>query len=257
MTATRLRLEIISLFNYIKNEVLPLEFSEQVLNSALTYKSAINAYVPDYSLMDPSPISEGRGLVFFDDYMVGSRLVADSSKEQTTKVLVTGSSSYVLNYLNGSVGGSSTVPTHLSYFWNYVSVIPRWPGTTPPALPFVSMNIESSKKGPLQLGGGLTNKRTVYFDIFASSSAERDDISEVIHSSLYDRYIPIKDFSAGEYLNHSGTFNTTLSFPLPVLGTIFFTDITQRNVYFPTDFSDLNRYRSVISGTYESCVDSI
>jgi hypothetical protein len=255
MTASRLRLERISLFNYIKYEVIPTEFSERASNEALVYDAALNAYTPDTSL-DPSPTSEGRGWVFFDDSTVDGRIVVDSSQVQTSKISVVGASSYTINYTNGRITNPNTVPTSISYFWNYVSVIDRWLDTTPPPLPCVSLKIEESRKSGFQLGGGVKNTRTVYFDIFATSSAEREDISELIHNNLFNRRITIKDFSSGDYLNYDGTFNTSLSLPLDTLGSIFFLDVVQRNINLPNEWSDLNKYRSTVIGTYESLVDS-
>lgn len=257
MTASRLRLENISIFNYIKYESISPAFSEYKQNEPLVYNSSTGAYETQIT-REPLPTSEGRGWVFFDDYDVNGDgvMVADTSQEQTSKVVVNGAATYTINYLNGSILNPDTTPTDVSFYWNYVSVIPSWPGTTPPPLPFVSMGIDGREKDGFQLGGGVKNMSTVYFYVFATSDAERDDISEVVHDALFNRTITIKDFSDGGYLNYDGTYNTALSRPLPNFGRLRFLKISHKNIHSPDDIIELNRYRSVISGTYESFRDS-
>ncbi|MCK5018673.1 MAG: hypothetical protein KAS32_16550 [Candidatus Peribacteraceae bacterium] len=256
MSISRLRLENNSIFNYIKYEVISPQFTELSSGDDLVYNQALGAYVTQTDV-EPLPTSNGRGWSIFDDYTVNGKIVVDSSQEQTSKVVVVGASSYTVNYKNGSIKDPDTVPTSVSYYWDYVAVVPYWPGTNPPPLPFVSMSIEGSKKEGFQLGGGTKNLRTVYFDIFATSPAERDDISDVIHTALFNHTISIKDFSGGSYLNYDGTFNTGLSFPLTLQGTIRFIDTNHKNIHSVDDWSTLQKHRSIISGTYESFVDSV
>lgn len=255
MATSRLRLENTSLFNYIFYQVISPQFSEQ-LEEDLVYNPSTGVYEVR-SRMEPSPTSEGRGWVFFDDSLVNGDYIVDTSAEQTSKVSVTGASSYTINYLNGTISNPDTTPTSVSYYWNYVAVLPRWPGTKPPPLPFVSLKIESSEKTGFQLGGGVRDLRTVYFDIFATSDEERDDISEAIHSAIFNRNISIKDFSDGWYLNYDGTFNTSLSLPLSSLGSLRFIEANHKNLHFSDDWTGFNKYRSVVSGTYESFVDVV
>ena len=255
MAISRLRLENNSIFNYIKYEIISPQFTELASDDSLVYDQALSAYVAQ-NTSDPSPVSDGRGWVIFDDYTVNGKIIVDTTQEQDSKVVVTGATSYTVNYLNGSIVDPNTIPSTVSYYWDYVSVVPYWSGTTPPPLPFVSMSIEGSKKEGFQLGGGIRNLRTVYFDVFATSSAERDDISDVIHTAIFNHTIPIKDFSGGSYLNYNGTFNTNLSYPLTLLGNIRFLDTDHKNIHVSDDWSDLQKFRSLISGTYESFVDS-
>jgi hypothetical protein len=256
MSISRLRLENSSIFNYMKYEVISPQFTEQATNESLSYNSSTGGYVAQSSYV-PSPISDGRGWVFFDDTTVNGRIVVDASQEQNAKVTVTGASSYTINYLTGAIHNPNGVPTAVSYYWNYVSVISYWPGTNPPPLPFISMSIDSNKKEGFQLGGGVKNVRKVYFDIFASSASERDDLSDAVHSALFNRTITMKDFSDGNYLNYDGTFNTNLSYPLDILGNVRFIEIEHKNLHSVGDWSDLQKYRSIVSGTYESYVDSV
>jgi hypothetical protein len=254
MVASRLRLENTSIFNYIKYEVISPAFSEQIQNEALVFDQSNNLYKTN-STMEPSPTTQGRGWVIFDDNNVNGNIIVDTSQEQTSKVVVNGASNYTVNYLNGYILNPDTVPTSVSYYWDYVSVLTSWPGTEPPPLPFIAMNIDSTKKKGFQLGGGVKNLRTVYFDIFATSSSERDDMSDVIYDAIYNRNITIKDFESGGYLNYDGTFNTNISLPLPSLGTLFFIETGHKNLHFNDDWTDINKFRSVVSGTYESFVD--
>jgi len=255
MTASRLRLENASIFNFMKYEIISPAFSELSSVEDLVYDSNLAAYVAQ-SAMDPSPTSEGRGWVFFDDATVNSRIIVDTNSEQTTKVVVTGASTYTVNYLNGSIKNPDTTPTSVQYYWNYVSVLPSWPGTTPPPLPFVYMGIDANRKEGFQLGGGVRNLRTVSFDIFATTASERDDIADVVHSALFNRTITIRDFSGGGYLNYDGTFNSSVSIPPPNLGNLIFLDVTMKNIHVAGEWTDLHKYRSLVSGTYESLVDS-
>ena len=238
----------------MKDVVIPTEFSEQITNESLVYDSTIGGYITN-SQMLPSPTSLGRGWVYFDDATVGSRIVVDISAEQTSKVSVIGASSYTVDYVNGAIKNPNTTPSAVSYYWNYVSVLPHWPGTTPPPLPLVTLGIDLSEKAGFQLGGGHRNIRTVYFNIFATSPSERDDLTELILSYIHDRTVSILDFNDGEYLNYDGTFNTNLSLPLSSIGSMFFTSVTHRNVYASADWSDINSYRSVVTGNYESFVE--
>ena len=261
MSISRLRLENNSLFHYIKDKVLASSFSEELKEETLVYSSQYSRYSPD-SPMVPSPISDGRGWVYFDDSLVDGLRVVDTSTEQTSKVKVydatdtlISSVDYSVNYKFGAIsklGGND--PVKVSYFWNYVSVLPYWPNTVPPPLPLVTITIDFSEKKGFQLGPGTRNVRTVYFNIFATSTEERDDLSEVIHDSIHDRRADILDFSAGGFLKYDGTFNTDVV-PISSIGTMFFFETSQRNIHITDDFSDLQSYRSVVTGVYESFVE--
>jgi hypothetical protein len=226
-------------------------------SSNLIYNTKLNAYETSSNSIVPSPLSDGRGWIFFDDYEVNNKYVVDTTQEQSSKVVVTGASTYSVNYLNGRIFNANAVPTSVSYFWNYVAVVPYWPGTTPPSLPFVSMSIESNKKEGFQLGGGVKNVRRLYFDVYATTASERDDISDVIHTAIFNHTIAIKDFSYGSYLNYDGTFNSNLVYPLASQGNIRFYEVEHKNVHSIDDWTDIQKFRSVVSGVYESFVDPI
>jgi len=253
MEPTQFRLENNSLYNYIKNQVLPIRFSEHISNESLEYDSSIGGYITN-SLMQPSPTSRGRGWVYFDDAIVNGTTVVNVGAEQSSKVSVVGASSYDIDYVNGAIKNPDTTPTSVSYYWNYVSVMMGWPGTTPPSLPLVSILVDYSEKSGFQLGPGVKNTRSVSFHVFATSPEERDDLLESIHDSIHDKTINILDFSDGDYLNYDGTFNTDLSLPLVAISSLYFISTTSRIIYVEDSWTDLNMYRGVVNGTYESLV---
>lgn len=254
MSVSDLRLEDISLFNYIKHEVLPVKFSEQIQGESLVYSSALGGYIPDTSMI-PNPTSTGRGWVLFDDNTIGNRVIVDISEEQTTKVSIVGPTTYDINYFSGAIKNYDAIPTSINYYWNYVALLDAWPGTDPPKLPIVTIDITGFEKKGFQLGGGVKNIRDVVFNIFATTRAERDDLSETIYDSVYNKHIPIKDFSSGGYLNYDGTYDSTT--PGNLNGaTMYFYNIKHNNINVWSDFSDLNKYRSEIRCSYESYIDN-
>ncbi len=254
MSASDLRLEDISLLNYIKHEVLPVKFSEQLQNEDLVYNSVLGGYIADTSML-PSPTSLGRGWVLFDDATVGTRVIVDTSAEQTTKLSVVGPTTYDVDYVNGVIKNYDVDPTSVSYYWHYVSLLDAWPGTNPPELPIVTIDITGFEKEGFQLGGGVKNIRDVVFNIFATTRAERDDLSETIYDAVYNKYIVINDFSAGGYLNYDGTYSG--STPTNLNGAnMYFYNIRHNNINVWSDFSDLNKYRSEIRCSYESFIDN-
>ncbi len=254
MSASDLRLEDISLFNYIKHEVLPVKFSEQLQGESLVYNSVLGGYVADTS-MEPNPTSLGRGWVLFDDNTVGNRVLVDTTAEQTTKVSVVGPTTYDIDYKNGVIKNYDVEPTSVSYYWNYVSVLDAWPGTNPPDLPIVAIDITGSMKEGFQLGAGVKNIRDVVFSIFATTKAERDDLSDAMYDAVYNKYITINDFSSGGYLNYDGTYNGVT--PSNLNGAnMYFYNIKHNNINVWSDFSDLNKYRSEVRCSYESFIDN-
>lgn len=254
MSVSDLRLEDISLFNYIKHEVLPVKFSEQVTGESLVYSSTYGGYIAD-TLEEPSPTSLGRGWVLFDDTTVGSRIVVDTTAEQTDKITVVGPTTYTIDYTNGVIKDYDVDPTSVDYYYHYVSVLDSWPGTNPPALPIVSIDITKSRKEGFQLGGGEKRIRDVVFHIFATTKSERDDLSEAIYDAVYNKYITAKDFSVGGYLNYDGTYSGVTPESLNN-ASMYFYDIRHNNINVWSDFSDLNKYRSEVRCSYESYIDN-
>lgn len=246
MTISRLRLEDISLYNHVKYNILGLHFVERVPGASLSYDSSRNMWLPDYSSIEPSPVSRGRGWVPFDE--VGG--VVDTTSEQSSRVLVAGATTYDVNYFLGGIKNPNSTPTSVTYSWNYVSVIKGWPGIDPPPLPLVAIDIDSSSTAPLQLGPGYISNRAAKIHIFASSNAERDDITDILFSSLRGNSTTLIDYSLGDYLDPNGYYDNTFSpTEVPGVSSLYFENVTSRNVNSPGDWADLNKYRSVLSFT--------
>jgi hypothetical protein len=248
----RTRLEDITLYNYLKYEVLGCYFIERLEDVSLTYSATHSLYLPDYSDYDPSPASVGRGWVPFDE----SGGSIDTAAEQTTRVSVTGASTYTVNYLLGGIQNPNTVPTAVSFYWNYVSVVEGWPGGNPPPIPIVAIDILGYQQAGWQLGSGHIKSRAVSAYIFAHNKAERDDITEVLYDALYNKAAKLIDYSTGDYLASDGTFNSSFA-ALPITGTgkLYFDNVQARVINIANDWSDLNKFRSSVSFTMTSYVD--
>ena len=265
MTITLARMEDMSLQHYIKDVVLPLKWAERVVNVPLVCSTARQRFEADVVWL-PNFMDEGRGWVYFDP--VGTdTYVADAppSEEQTTRVVVNnevGSAiavdNYTVNYADGAITASGItmtpqgVPTTVDFTQYYVSVVDGWPGTDPPPAPIVAIDIAGFSKKGFQLGGGRKSIRRGVFHIFATSSAERDDLTEWLHDSIYNRGVSVQDWRGGEPLNYDGTFNTTFSGTLLQLSdeddALFkFDNISVDYISVRQDWSDMNRWRSKIS----------
>jgi len=276
MTFSLLRMEDMSLQHWLKDVVLPLKWAERVINDPLIYnndKQRVEAQI----IWLPNFLDEGRGWVFFDPGGTGSCVTTDiPTTEQSTRVTVKNaaaatitSSLYTVNYLDGAIilpGGATTtaegVPTTVDFTQFYASFIDGWPGTEPPELPIVSVEISGFKKDPFQIGGGRKAIRAVSIHIFASSSAERDDLTEFLYDAVYNRHIPVFDFREGEPLNYDGTFNSSWAGTLLQLDTnddslFYFRDVKATNITGRQDWSDLNRWRSKITFVMESYRDGL
>ena len=204
-----LRIENASLLNFIKHEVLVQHFVERVEDVPLTYSQSDGYYVPEFDFGSPSPFIRERGLVLFDDVLRGSSYIVDTANEQSDKVDVAGASSYDVVYTKAGIKNPDATPTAISFDWHYVAVLDSWPGQIPPPLPLVSIDAEKADARGFQLGGGLKKRREIALDIFATSKAERDDITDLLCDRLENRHVTVRDFRRGGYLNYDGTFNTS------------------------------------------------
>jgi hypothetical protein len=276
MTVTLARMEDMSLQHWIKDVVIPLNWVEKVVNVPLAFESEKSVFEAEIQWL-PSFLDEGRGWVFFEPAGSGTCVVSDiPSTEQSTRVTVKNeggsvidSSLYDVNYKEGTIavpgGGMTTAqgtPTTVDFYQYYVSIIDGWPGTEPPDPPIVAVELRGYDKRPFQLGAGRRAVRTVVIDIFATSSAERDDLTEFLHDALYNRHIPVFDFREGEPLNYDGTYNTTWSGTLLQLNNnddaiFYFRNIKVENITGRQDWSDLNRWRSRITFEMESFRDGL
>ncbi len=245
-----LRLYDSSIFNYLRYEVIPLHFSERVTNDSLVQVEDSNTYALD-STMEPSPVSYGRGFVLFDESTVNGRQVADTSAEQTSTITVNGASSYTIDYVGGRILNPNTPPTSITYKWYYVSVMQGWPGTTPPPLPCVALTMDSTQKSPFQLGGGTKDTIKATLHVFATSEAEKKDITDVLYQALYCRSIPIRNWHQGSYLDYDGSFTGFAPTTVSGLSGGYFKDVKTSLTDSRTSWSELNRYRSKIDFVFE------
>ncbi len=275
MTVTLIRMEDMSLQHYIKDVVLPLKWSERVVDVPLSYNEDKQRFEAPIVWL-PNFMDEGRGWVYFDPVGSGTCLANSlPSQEQTTRITVMNevgsaidSDNYTVNYTEGALVASGTtttpqgVPTTVDFTQNYVSVIDGWPGTDPPALPVVAVEIEGFKKEGFQLGGGRKSIRRGAFHVFATSSSERDDLTEWLHDAIFQRGVAVQDWRDGEPLNYDGTFNTAYNGTLLVLNNnddaIFkFDNVRVNNISVRQDWSDVNRWRSKITFDMISYRDGI
>lgn len=266
MTVTLARMEDMSLQHWIKDVIIPLRWVEKVVNCPLSFNNTASRYEAVVQWL-PNFMDEGRGWVYFDPAGTETCVVSDiPATEQSTRVTVYNEAAavidpslYAVNYTDGAIelpgGGTTTVggtPTTVDFIQYYVAIIDGWPGTEPPSTPLVSVEITGYAKEPFQLGGGRKSVRKVSIDIFSTSSAERDDLTEFLYDALYNRHIPVFDFRGGEPLNYDGTYNTTWSGTLLQLNTnddslFYFQDVNATNITGRQDWGDINRWRSKIT----------
>lgn len=246
-----LRLYKISLINYLKYEVLPVSFLEYQEDIPLEYDSEIGGYTADTD-MTPHPTSKGRGWVFFDESVVNGKVVIDISAEQSSRVSVDGASSYTIDYINGAIINPDSVPTSVSYYWNYVSIVDGWPGEDPPPMPVIALDIPESNKSGFQLGGGTKDSIRGSIHVFATSEAEKLDLVDSIHNALFNRSIPVKNWHEGGFIKYDGTFNTGFSPTLiSGLSSAEFIDVKSSFDGPGINWSELNRYRGKIDFKFE------
>lgn len=276
MTVTLMKMEDMSLQHWIKEAILPLKWVERVENAPLVYSNERVRYEAQIVWL-PNFLDEGRGWVYFEN--VGAQscvLNSVPTDEQTTRVTVFNEvgavispTHYEINYSDGAIlvngGGLTTsdgTPTTVSFTQHYVSVLDGWPGTEPPDPPIVAIQTENFDKQPFQLGGGRKAVRRYSIHIFATSSAERDDLTEFLHDALYNRHIPVIDYRSGEPLNYNGTFSTTYSGSLLQMNNnddalFYFRNVKSEYINARPDWNDLNRWRSRITFVMESYRDGL
>jgi len=290
-----LRKEDLSLYHYIKNVVLQ-DFIEQETYRPLEIIDSASCDITGYvynTLTDmvPSPTDRGRGWVYLDTCsgttticnlnVSGNELGAPYTtayglKEQSNRIIVYGASDsvideseYIVDYIDGRIVTSGTViPTHVDYYFNYVSVVDEWAAIEAADPPVVVLDVMGTDKGGYQLGGGKKVVRKVDIHVFATNTAERNDIVETIYNGLYLKCAPLYDFPEGSPLEYDGTWYgrketmnklTTLFDNSEVsgyVGNLKFDNIVARHVNLPlimtrsrdeVMLSDLNAYRSKIS----------
>jgi hypothetical protein len=302
---TKLRKEDLSLYYYIKDvalckfveedELVSLEYIPELSTASNDADPDTNTYVyAALTDMVPLPTERGRGWVYFDDvgeaqpgeycrsqYPVVSGTRVDGvyclgTPEQSNRITVyddvTGSgilpSEYMIDYIDGRVITSGTCdPQYISYYWNYVSVVDEWAAIEASDPPVVVIDIHGTDKIGYQIGPGKKVTRKVDLHIFASNTAERNDIVETLYDNLYLRSCPLYEFPTGSVIDYDGTFNGR-RYTTDKLATLFdrsvvdyspvlyFDNVTTRHISLPLlmtrsrdeiMLSDLNAYRSKIS----------
>lgn len=298
---TRLRKEDLSLYYFIKDvalsnfiekeEFIPLQFIQESSSSTSFVYEALTEMVPD-------PVDRGRGWCYFNEinsrgdnclgyYTLVSGTRADGVQiygipEQATRVIVyeettvSGSivyneisdQNYIVDYIDGRIITDGTVsPTHVTYYWNYVSVVDEWAVVEASNPPVVVVDIQGTDKSGYQLGAGKKIVRKVDLHIFASNTAERNDLVESLYDAIYLGGCALMEFPVGSILDYDGTWYgrknnlnklTSLFDRTTVSGTsnLMFDNVTSRHVNLPlimtrnrneVFLSDLNAYRSKIS----------
>lgn len=277
---TKLRKEDLSLYYYIKEVVLAdfVELEERVALNYMPEISSPTGFVYEaLTEMVPSPTARGRGWLYFDT-VSGTESYCDrglSTREQSHRVIVydaLGSgiddNAYMVDYIDGRIITSGTVsPVEVDYYWNYVSVVDEWAAIEAADPPVVVIDVQGTDKAGFQLGPGSKDTRKVEIHVFASNTAERNDLVETIYNGLYLMSIPLYDFPHGSVLDYDGTFynrkynmnKDTNLFDRSVMdgvSMIQFENVTARHVNLPLVMSrgrnevllsDLNAYRSKIS----------
>lgn len=270
MTISLARLEDQSLQHWLKGTLLPLKWVEKVINVPLNFNSDKSRYEAEITWL-PNFLDPGRGWVYFDPYGTNSCVVNSvPATEQTSRITVYNengavidSSHYTINYLDGAIiasGGTSTpdgLPTTIDFFQYYVSIVDGWPGTDPPDAPVIAVEMGGYRKDPYQLGPGRIARRNMTIHISATSSSERDDLTEFIYDALYNRHLAVLDFREGEPLNYDGTYNTSWAGNILQLNNnddalFYFRNIRAETINLRQEWSDLNQWRSKVTFVAES-----
>lgn len=285
----KLRKEDLSLYYYIKDVAL-VDFIEHEETIALSYMSELSCDNESYvyealTNMLPKPTERGRGWVYFDDDfdMTLCSTVTSGTPEQSRRITVydtlgsgISDQEYIVDYIDGRIVTSGTVtPAYISYYWNYVSVVDEWAAIEAADPPVIVIDMMGTDKTGYQLGGGKRIARKVDIHIFASSTAERNDLTEVLYDALYLKSTPLYEFPEGTVLDYDGTwygrrYNMTKEDTLfdrtrmEGVNNLAFEDVVARHISLPIlmtrnrdeiMLSDLNAYRAKISFNLISYTD--
>lgn len=282
----RLRKEDSSVYLYLKDIALAnfIEFREKdtVTYSAKMSNDKYKVYTIDNEF-DVDPFARGRGIVYFDD-LTNEPLVNSidyfGTKEQISRVVLyddtfneISESDYIVDYVDGRLLIISYVkPGYVDYYWNYVGLVDEWSLVSSTKAPVVVLDINTTKKVGFQLGGGKKVVRKGSLIVFATSAAERNDITEVLYDSLYLKCCALYEFEKGLPLDYDGTFKgrkenldkETNLFSREVIdytSNLYFEEVEMKHINLP--FStvtsslpiDLNAYRSRITFDLVSYVE--
>ena len=277
----RLRKEDTSLYLHIKDNLLypfiEKQETENILYNVEMSTETTSVYDID-TLLIPSPMERGRGLLYFDDgfdHCLVNTTTYSGTPEQSNRVVVydetmtvISGTQYMVDYIDGRIICETTItPSYVDYYWNYVSVVDEWSAIVASEPPVIVIDLSGTDKTGYQLGGGKKVDRKVSIHIFASSPAERNDLSEVLYDGLYLKSCALYELDEGSVLDYDGTFYnrkhnmdkaTNLFSRTTISGTssLQFENVSARNINLPLAMSkgvddimlsDLNAYRSKIT----------
>lgn len=295
-----LRKSDLSLYLYLKDTVLKtfVEKEELIPLQLMPELSDLQSYVyTSETTMEPLPTDTGRGWVYFDTVsgtninnctpftsvsgLDGNGNFAWGTPEQSERVIVyetvggtlniVSCENYMIDYLDGRIVSSRALETpYVSYYWNYVSTVDEWPVVEASSPPIVVIDIHGTDKAGYQLGGGKKVIRKVDLHVFASDTAERNDLIEQLYDGLYNKSCPLYNFPSGSVLDYDGTFYGRRDVSNPMnkvtyitnretisnMASLYFDNVTSRHVNLPILISqsgdkillsDLNAYRSKLS----------
>ena len=282
----RARKEDLSLYFYLKDVALKdyielQEKDELSLSNEVTFSN--NKIYNIISSSSPSPFQFGRGITYFDDLtnecLVNTTTIS-GTPEQSDRVIVYDKNlnileddTYIVDYISGRIILLQSVqPKYIDYYYHYVGLVDDWAYLPASQPPMVVLDMSATSKGGYQLGGGKKTSRKCSLHIFASSSSERSDLTELLYDSLFLKNCPIYDFERGSALDYDGTFfnrknnldkTTNLFSRATVSGVsnLRFEDVESRNINLSmvsstrnesAVLSDLNKYRSRINFNLES-----
>jgi len=125
---------------------------------------------------------------------------------------------YQIDYRQGRIrwpapttpsGALNEIPTTVDYRFHMISMLDGYPSDDSiPELPIVCLYPLSDENKALQIGPGAKFTRRYAIDVFATNNAEKRDILDIIHSSIYNKPISVIDFNrSGEPLEHWGIIN--------------------------------------------------
>lgn len=270
---SKIRKEELSIFHYIKDIVLK-DYIIEEKDTPLVYNhklSSSSSFVYELGIdLSPAPYDIGRGFVYFDDTedvnsighdpcalyplvsgtIYGGEEFIEGTPEQENRVKVYDEDKqlindyhYLVDYVDCRVVTSGTVTPHYTdYHWNYVSVLDDWEVSNTVDPPIVVVSFNTGNKGGYQLGGGRKVVRNLTLYIFASSSIEKNEITDALYDGFYNKTIPIYNFPLGTVLDYDGTWygrknnknkltslfdRTTASFSI---GNMFFEDIVAKDI---------------------------
>jgi hypothetical protein len=258
----KLRQEDLSLHYYLRHFVLN-DYIEVDTSVPLVYLDDVsdppNSYVYEASSsLEPSPTSRGRGWVYTDTdpyttEQTGSVIVYDAGDS------VISGTEYMIDYVDGRIVTSGTVtPATVTYDWYYVALVNDWDDALVSDVPVVVVELADFTKEGFQLGGGRVVPRRGRFHIFASNTAERDDLAELLYDGIYNKCVNLQTFEKGTMIDWDGTFNDAYTYDT-ISGSshLNFERVRSRLITPPlipdrrtlVSLSDINRYRNRIDFT--------